>query len=49
MPGSQAARDPRLWVRRIAWLVAIWALSVGAVALVALLLKAIMRLVGMTA
>jgi len=49
MAGSQAPRDPRLWVRRIAWLVAIWALSVGALALVALMIKAIMRFVGMTA
>lgn len=49
MPGPQAPHDPPDWRRRIAWLVAIWALSVGALALVALMLKTIMRFVGMSA
>jgi Protein of unknown function (DUF2474) len=48
MPQAQAPRGPRLWGRRLAWLVAIWAISVGALALVALLLKTIMKFVGMT-
>jgi len=34
--------------RRFGWLVVIWALSVGALALVAAVLKGIMKLVGMT-
>jgi hypothetical protein len=36
------------WGRRIVWLLAIWTLSVGAMALVALALKGVMRLAGLT-
>jgi hypothetical protein len=38
----------RLWLRRIGWLALIWALSVGALGLVALLLRAIMSAAGLT-
>ncbi|HZH07373.1 MAG TPA: DUF2474 domain-containing protein [Lautropia sp.] len=48
MSSAQQRPNTRLWGRRIAWLVAIWFLSVGALALVAFALKGIMRLVGMT-
>jgi len=34
------------WGRRIAWLVVIWMLSVGALTLVAFAIKVIMRLAG---
>ena len=37
------------WGRRIAWLIAIWILSVGAMTLVAFVLKGVMRLVGFSA
>jgi hypothetical protein len=47
---TTATRRPgsRLWARRIGWLVAIWTLSVGALALASLALKGVMRLVGMS-
>lgn len=48
MAAVPSPRDARLWARRIAWLLAIWSLSVGALAVVALVLKGLMRLVGMS-
>lgn len=36
-----------LWLRRLAWLVAIWAASVAALALVALLMRWLMHAAGM--
>ena len=36
------------WATRTRWLIVIWSLSVGALALVALSLKALMKLVGMS-
>jgi hypothetical protein len=47
MSSAQRRPDVGLWGRRIAWLLVIWVLSVGALALVALGLKGVMRLVGM--
>jgi len=44
--GGEPAEGPR-WGRRIAWLVAIWTLSVGALALAAWALKGIMKLAGL--
>ncbi len=44
-----AARPSRLWLRRLAWLAGIWTLSVGALALVAYVLRLIMNAAGMTA
>ena len=38
----------RLWLRRIGWLVLIWGLSVAALALVAVLLRMLMGLAGLT-
>ena len=37
-----------LWLRRIGWLVAIWAASVAALAVVALIFRVLMRLAGLT-
>ena len=48
MPAGQRRVGVREWSRRFGWLVAIWAASVAALAVVALALKAIMRLVGMS-
>ncbi len=38
--------EPPRWGRRIAWLIAIWILSVGALTLVAFAIKGVMRLAG---
>lgn len=38
----------RLWLRRIGWLVLIWSLSVAALAVVAVLIRALMGLAGLT-
>jgi hypothetical protein len=37
----------RLWLRRLGWLVAIWAASVAALALAAALMRQLMHAVGM--
>lgn len=37
----------RLWLARIGWLLAIWAASVGALALVAALMRLLMHAAGM--
>jgi hypothetical protein len=37
----------RVWAKRLGWLALIWALSVAALAVVALLLRMVMRGVGM--
>jgi hypothetical protein len=46
------SRHPRLdnqkWLKRIAWLIAIWSASVAALGVVALLLKALMTAAGMS-
>lgn len=44
-PAGDAGPAPR-WGRRIAWLLGIWILSVGAMALLAFAIKGIMRLAG---
>jgi hypothetical protein len=41
------AQSTRMWLGRVGWLVAIWALSVGALGLVATLLHMAMRAAGM--
>ncbi len=38
----------RRWWRRIGWLLLIWVLSVGALALVAAILKVVMRTAGLS-
>ena len=38
----------KLWLRRFGWLALIWAMSVGALGVVALLLRAVMSLAGLT-
>lgn len=40
--------DSRKWLSRVGWLVLIWATSVAALGAVALVLRAIMSLAGMT-
>lgn len=44
-----APPSPRLWLRRIGWLVAIWAASVIGLGVVALLFRVLMRAAGLTA
>jgi hypothetical protein len=39
----------RLWVRNIGWLVLLWTASVAVLAIVALMLRVLMNLAGMTA
>ncbi len=41
--------DRTLWLRRTGWLVLIWAGSIAALAVVALLFRLLMKLAGMTA
>ena len=43
--GRNPAESPR-WGRRIAWLIGIWLLSVGALTLVAFAIKGVMKLAG---
>ncbi len=38
----------KLWLRRLGWLALIWALSVAALGVVALILRAIMSAAGLT-
>ncbi len=48
MPGrSTVARAP-LWLRRVGWLILIWAASVAALAVVAVLFRMLMSLAGLT-
>ncbi|MBD9529911.1 DUF2474 domain-containing protein [Paracoccus sp. PAR01] len=42
------SRQPRQWLRRIGWLVLIWAASVLALGAVALLFRGVMSMAGMT-
>ena len=46
---SMTRSGARVWCKRIGWLVAIWMLSVAALGIVALALKGIMRLAGLSA
>ncbi|RTZ40950.1 DUF2474 domain-containing protein [Candidimonas sp. SYP-B2681] len=45
---QQPLKPSRLWGRRIAWLVGIWAASIAVLAIAAYLLKLLMNLAGMT-
>ena len=47
MAGAAGEDRPRTWLRRIGWLLLIWAVSVAALGLVAWLLKGVMRAVGL--
>ena len=38
----------RLWVRRVGWLILIWTLSVSALAVVAALLRTVMKIAGLS-
>jgi len=42
-----ARAGARLWLRRLGWLVALWAAGVAALAAVALLLRLVMHAAGM--
>ncbi|WP_395666819.1 DUF2474 domain-containing protein [Methylocella sp.] len=46
-PETEASSGPRLWLRRALWLVAIWAMSVAALGVVALLLRLVMTAAGL--
>lgn len=46
---DKSMKAPSSWGRRVAWLLGIWAASVGALALAAWLLRLVMDFVGMTA
>lgn len=46
MEGKEATRDS--WLRRLAWMALIWAGSIGALAMVALLFRLLMNAAGMT-
>lgn len=41
-------RPRGLWLRRLGWLVAIWAASVAALAVAAVVIRMLMNMVGMT-
>lgn len=48
MSDTGSNTDSRSWMRRLGWLLAIWAVSVAALAGVAWLLKGVMRMVGLS-
>lgn len=45
---GRSLSDSRKWLSRVGWLILIWAASVAALAVFALVLRAIMSVVGMT-
>ncbi|WP_083671540.1 DUF2474 domain-containing protein [Roseomonas gilardii] len=45
---SHSSPSLRLWSQRVGWLVLIWTLSVGGLAIAALLFRLLMRSAGMT-
>lgn len=45
---GEDGRPRGLWLRRLGWLVAIWAASVAALAVVAMLVRMLMNMAGMT-
>jgi hypothetical protein len=45
---SPSGTGPALWVRRVGWLILIWTLSVAALAVVAVLLRAFMNFAGLS-
>ena len=45
---ESAARAGKPWLRRVGWLVLIWAASVAALGLVALLIRILMAAAGLT-
>jgi hypothetical protein len=47
-PSVGRKRAPRRWLRRIGWMLLIWSASVAALGAVALGLRLLMRLIGMT-
>ena len=46
--GSRSRSASRNWLSRVGWLILIWATSVAALGAVALILRAIMSVAGMT-
>lgn len=45
---ASEGRDRKLWPRRIGWLLLIWIASVGALAIVAVLMRLLMNMAGLT-
>jgi hypothetical protein len=45
---ASSSRQVPLWLRRVGWLVALWAVSVGALGVVALILRLLMSAAGLT-
>ena len=48
MATTEARRGWQLWLRRLGWLAALWAVSVGTLFLLALLVRFLMGSVGLT-
>lgn len=48
-PLDDDSPPPQSWLRRVGWLVLIWLLSIGALALFAALLRVVMGWVGLSA
>jgi hypothetical protein len=46
--GGRSRSDSRKWLSRVGWLMLIWATSVAALGAVALILRAIMSVAGLT-
>jgi hypothetical protein len=46
--GVRSPSDSRKWLNRVGWLILIWATSVAALGAVALILRAIMSVAGLT-
>lgn len=49
MPENNIKAARPLWLKRVAWLVGIWAASIAVLALAAYLLRIVMETAGMTA
>lgn len=46
---AEVQRNEPNWLRRLGWMIAIWAASVAALAVVAILFRWLMSMAGMTA
>jgi len=46
LPGTRG-NQTRMWLKRVGWMLLIWSLSVGFLGVCALLMRTLMRLIGM--